>query len=163
MNQSAIAYISIGSNIDPRANLEEAVRLLASRATISGLSTVYRTPPEGTAIPQEDYLNCVVAIRTELAVDAVRPALLGPIENQLGRVRSEDPYAPRTIDLDLIGWECPGRPAWLHDRKVRDLHVRVPLAELAPHLAPRASLPESYQAVDDLSDRIRHLARGGAM
>ena len=164
MTPRATAYISIGSNIDPRRHLEAAVRLLALRARLAGVSTVYRTPPEGTATSQDDYLNCVAIIRTGLPREAIGPTLLAPIEGQLGRIRSEDRFAPRTIDLDLVAWERPGRPAWLHDRKMQDDHVRVPLAELAPHLvSPAPALPAGYQAMADLTAKLKRLARSSAM
>jgi GTP cyclohydrolase I len=61
---------------------------------------------------------------------------LRDLEDSLGRVRSDDPNAPRTIDLDLIdygsgGLEVAGRRLPSEDA-VRHAFVAVPLAELAP-------------------------------
>ena len=43
----ARAFVAVGSNIKPAANVRAAVRALALRARIVAISTVYRTAPEG--------------------------------------------------------------------------------------------------------------------
>jgi 2-amino-4-hydroxy-6-hydroxymethyldihydropteridine diphosphokinase len=51
------------------------------------------------------------------------------VENQVGRVRNENRYAPRTIDIDIILFdETPHNlETWNH------AFVIVPLAELVPN------------------------------
>ena len=107
------AFIAIGSNIDPAANVRLAVRSLARQLRISAISMVYRTDalerPVAPARPgalghaaQPPYYNCVVEIETGLAPLALKQGILRPIEASLGRIRGGDKFAPRTIDLDLI-------------------------------------------------------------
>ncbi|HMC12783.1 MAG TPA: 2-amino-4-hydroxy-6-hydroxymethyldihydropteridine diphosphokinase [Gallionellaceae bacterium] len=97
----ARAFIGIGSNIDPAENVRFAIRSLARKTRLVGISMVYCTDaldrPE-----QPPYYNCVVEIETEALPSEVKHGVLHSIENSLGRKRSEDKYAPRTIDLDLI-------------------------------------------------------------
>ncbi len=101
---AARAFVAVGSNIEPARKVREALRLLAARMRVVGVSTVYRTKalerPE-----QEDYYNCVVEVETDAPPLALRSGALRRIEAALGRKRSGDRFAPRTIDLDLIAYE----------------------------------------------------------
>jgi 2-amino-4-hydroxy-6-hydroxymethyldihydropteridine diphosphokinase len=93
-----LALISIGSNIDPENHLPLAAQKLKEIGSIVGFSTVYQNPAIGST-PQPDFLNAVAMIETDLTADAIRNTLRR-IEVDLGRLRNEDKYAPRTIDLD---------------------------------------------------------------
>lgn len=95
------AFVSAGSNIEPERNMREAVRHLASRVRVTALSTVYLTEPIGSPV-QPAYYNCVIEIETDLAPLELKQKVLHRVEQDLGRVRSSDKFAPRTIDLDLI-------------------------------------------------------------
>jgi 2-amino-4-hydroxy-6-hydroxymethyldihydropteridine diphosphokinase len=95
------AFISVGSNIEPAANVRRALAMLADRVHLAAISTVYLTAAIGR--PEQDpYYNCVAEIETDLAPREVKHALLRPIEDAMGRRRTADRYAPRPIDLDLI-------------------------------------------------------------
>lgn len=131
------AYIGIGSNIEPARNVIVAVRSLAQQTRVTGISTVYCTDaldrPE-----QPHYYNGVVEIETEVSPVEVKHGILRLIEKSLGRKRSEDKYAPRTIDLDLIIY---GNLAMDEgDIKLPDPEIlerpflAIPLFELAPDL-----------------------------
>ena len=116
----ARVFISIGSNIDPAENVRSALRLLAAQVRIVALSTVYRTaalgpppagPPEARAAPgapaepavrQPDFYNAVIECDTDLPPLQLKLHVLRPIEATLGRRRTADKYAPRTIDLDIL-------------------------------------------------------------
>ncbi|HET7832022.1 MAG TPA: 2-amino-4-hydroxy-6-hydroxymethyldihydropteridine diphosphokinase [Gallionella sp.] len=97
----ARAFIGIGSNIEPDKNVRAAVRSLVRQVHLVGVSTVYFTDALGCP-EQPPYFNCVVQIETSLSPMQVKHGVLRPIEDQLWRRRTEDKYAPRTIDLDLI-------------------------------------------------------------
>jgi 2-amino-4-hydroxy-6-hydroxymethyldihydropteridine diphosphokinase len=100
-NSLALAYVSVGSNIEPEQNIEAALGLLMNRVSVTAVSMFYRTEPIGR--PEQDpYLNGVFEILTDLPVREVTPLILNPIETQIGRVRSKDRFASRTLDLDLI-------------------------------------------------------------
>lgn len=107
---SARAFVGLGSNIDPRRNVFRALEILTEEPGIelTGISTIYLTravPPPGPSgrAPQDepDYLNCVLELHTTLDPEPLYLRLL-EVERLLGRVRSQDRYAPRTMDLDLL-------------------------------------------------------------
>ncbi len=100
-NNLALAYVSVGSNIEPERHVEAALSLLMESASVTAVSTFYRTEPIGRP-EQAPYLNGVFEILTNLPARKVTPVILHPIETKLGRIRSEDKYASRTLDLDLI-------------------------------------------------------------
>lgn len=120
------AYLSLGSNIDKERNMVRAVRLLSDAAHLVAVSSVYETAPVGNA-DQESFLNAAVVIETPLSAEALKREVLGPIEDRLGRRRSADKNAPRTIDIDIA----------LFNEEVLDpeiatrAHLAVPLAEVA--------------------------------
>ncbi len=95
------AFIAVGSNIKPEENVRAALLALAAQEQIVAISTIYRTRPEGRP-DQQDFYNCVVEIRTEKTPEALKFQVLRRIENGLGRERTSDKFAPRTIDLDLM-------------------------------------------------------------
>lgn len=140
-----IAFISLGSNIDPETNLRAAVRLLSEHAAILAVSSAYRTPPQGDT-HQADFLNLAVKLKTTLTPAEFKTQIITAIEQQLGRVR--DPHnknAPRTIDLDISLWNDEtldyGTKPWHIPEPdiLRFAHVAVPLAEIAPdYIHPEA-------------------------
>jgi len=95
------AFVSLGSNLDPETNLPEAVRLLAARSCLVATSHVYQTIPVGST-GQPDFLNAVALIETDLSAARLKSEVLEGIEQELGRVRTADKYAARTIDLDIL-------------------------------------------------------------
>ncbi len=131
----ARAFIGMGANVDPEANILRALGLLSSRARVVGVSTFYRTPAEGRP-EQPDYVNGVVAIETELPPRELKEGVLEGIEARLGRRRTGDKFAARPIDLDLLLYEDlvvdePGLALPPPDIERRPF-VAIPLAELAP-------------------------------
>ncbi len=131
------AFIGFGSNIAPSGNVRKALFLLAGRTRIVAISTVYRTAPLGRP-EQSAYFNGVVEIETELSPGELKRDVLREIERELGRTRTADRYAVRTIDLDLLiyddlVWETGD--VILPDPDIdRRPFLAIPLCELAPHL-----------------------------
>lgn len=129
------AYIALGSNIDPEANLPAAVVRLAELIEVAAASTVYETEPVG-APGAPRFLNAALRVRWAGTPHRLR-GLLRRVEAELGRVRTVDPNAPRTIDLDLalvpgLRLEDPGANLFLPDPEIpRRAHLAVPLAEIA--------------------------------
>jgi len=95
------AYVGVGSNVDPEANVPEALRRLARQARVTGVSTFYRTAAL-RAPGAPDFANGVWRVETELGPRALKFDVLRAIEEELGRRRTADGYAPRTIDLDVL-------------------------------------------------------------
>ena len=94
--------IGLGSNIDPEANLEQAVQELKSRFKVSKRSQWTRTKPIGIQ-DQPDFYNGALLMETELEQQSLRKELKR-IEDILGRDRSLPKFGPRTIDLDILIW-----------------------------------------------------------
>lgn len=128
-------FIALGSNIDPERNLPEAVRRLAARCELLAVSPVYETAPVGKT-DQPNFLNAAALIDTDRAAEVLKAQVLRAIEAELGRVRTEDKNAPRTIDLDiaLYGDQVLDTGTLrVPDPDIRrHAHVAVPLADLAP-------------------------------
>jgi GTP cyclohydrolase I len=129
--------IALGSNIDPERNLARAVTMLSRQPGIKleAASAIYESAPEGARTPQAAYLNAAVLVETHLDPHALKEALRS-IESALGRVRMEDKYASRPIDLDIAGYgqlvfDLDGSP--IPDPDIlRYPHIAVPLADVAP-------------------------------
>ena len=96
-----VAFISLGSNIQPEKNLLEAINLLSRHVKILRISTVYLTEPL-LHRSQPKYYNCVIKIETDIEPIKLKFDVLRAIEAELSRKRTDDKYAPRTIDLDLL-------------------------------------------------------------
>ena len=98
----AVVYLGIGSNIgDKEANCAEAIERLEGSDEIKILnkSSLYFTDPIGGP-PQDDYLNGVLKIETQLSPLDVLNALK-EIERMMGREEAER-NAPRVIDIDIL-------------------------------------------------------------
>ena len=117
-------YIGLGSNIDPEINLRAAVEALRQRVQMTALSGAWRSPAVGA--PGPDFLNAAAGLHTPFGAAALKAEVLAPIEDILGRVRTADPDAPRTIDLDILVFnnEVLDPAIWRH------AHLALPLAEL---------------------------------
>lgn len=99
------AYLGMGTNIGDRIqNLADAISALnlLPLTKVTDCSNVYETDPVGYA-EQDDFLNIVVEVETELNSDNLLGAALG-IEAGLGRVRTIK-NGPRIIDIDLLLYE----------------------------------------------------------
>ncbi len=144
------AFLGLGSNIDPDINMRKALELLGSHAEITGISTVYLTPAEERP-EQPSYYNCVVEVETDMPPVEFRLSVLKKIENALGRKRTEDKFASRTIDLDLILYNdmvVADEDLTLPDPQIlRRAFVAIPLNELSPALR----LPGSGLYVADIA------------
>lgn len=147
------AFISVGSNISPKKNIKKSLCLLSLKTRIIGISTVYLTAPEGRP-EQSPFYNLVVEIETEMFPEELKYRVLKTIEAQLGRVRTEDRYAPRTIDLDLILYDelvVKDKKFNLPDPDIlRRPFLAFPLDELAPTLV----LPGSGLAIKQVLTRL---------
>jgi len=149
--RESLAFISVGANIEPQHNIRTALALLQKRAPVVASSTFYRTEPLGRP-GQPLFLNGVWLIRSQSGPREVRDGILHPIERQLGRRRTADRFAPRTIDLDLILYDdlvVSDGDLTLPHGDLRRPFVYVPVLEL---------LADSSLAADEpLRDRIAAL------
>jgi len=126
MSELHSAYLSLGSNIQPETNLVRAIQLLQKYGRIEKISSAWESESVGAEGP--NYLNACVSLITSLAQAELKEQALLPIEIELGRRRSADKFAPRTIDIDIVvfdGQSCD-------DKYWEQAFVIVPLAEIYP-------------------------------
>lgn len=125
-------YIVLGSNIEPDRNIPLALELLKNESSITvvRVSSTWRTKPVDTCCT--DFLNTAALILSSLDHSSVKKNILAKIEEKLGRVRTPDKNAPRTIDIDIVAVnnEILEKNIFVLD------HLVFPLAEIAPHLQP---------------------------
>lgn len=147
------AFISLGSNIEPDLNLPKAIQKLSRLGKILAVSGVYQNRALGRS-EQPDYLNAAVLMETEYQALALRHELR-TIESELGRVRTEDKYAARTIDLDLCLFDklIIHSPEFeLPDPGIFErAHLALPLADLDPGFKH----PITDEALSEIANRIR--------
>lgn len=138
------AYLTIGSNIDPERHVRQAVALLAQHSRLVALSSVWQTTAVGAAGP--DFLNLAVLLETDLDAMALKYSLLRPLEEKMGRVRTENKNAPRTMDMDIV----------IFDDEVIDpaLWERAFLAVTFAELLPNLTHPHTGETLPQLAERL---------
>ncbi len=151
-------FIAVGSNLnDPVGQAQRAIEALRSVPDTEFVRTsqLYSSTPMGPQ-DQPDYINAVVEVNTQL-----RPLELldqtQAIELEQGRVRKDERWGPRTLDLDIILF---GDQVINNERltvphygmKVREF-VLYPLAEIAENLI----LPDGTE----LTNLLKQVDRNG--
>ncbi len=140
------AYISVASNLEPERNILEALRRLSGHGTIEAVSMFYVTGainrPE-----QPPYMNGVVRVTGEWTPHALKFDVLRLIEAALGRVRTADKFAARTMDLDIVlfGPRVIREPGLVIPDP--DIRTRPFLAAALLDLAPALVLPDTGEAL----------------
>jgi 2-amino-4-hydroxy-6-hydroxymethyldihydropteridine diphosphokinase len=120
------AYLILGSNIGPEVHLPKAVTKLSAYGVIQKISSAWENEPVGTTGP--NFLNACVLFESNFQQDDLKHKVISRIEDQLGRQRTSDKYAPRTIDIDIVIFDGS-----LLNYDLLDLaFVVVPLAEIHP-------------------------------
>ncbi len=122
------ACLLLGSNIRPEVHLPLAIELLRESVEIRRASSVWETPPVGSE--GANFLNAAILVDTPLDAVALKEQVLTPLEARLGRVRTADKNAARTIDLDLVVFNGVLLDPSLWEHAFR----AVPMAELLPGL-----------------------------
>jgi dihydroneopterin aldolase/2-amino-4-hydroxy-6-hydroxymethyldihydropteridine diphosphokinase len=149
----AEASIAVGSNIDPQRHILEAFERIKHYGRVTGVSTFYRTPALGRP-DQPPFINGVWRFETSVPARALKFDVFRKIESELGRVRTADKYADRTIDLDIVlyGDTVIDEP----DLKIPDPDIRtrpfiaIPLLELAPDLV----LPDTGEQLASIASAM---------
>ncbi|HAF62195.1 MAG TPA: 2-amino-4-hydroxy-6-hydroxymethyldihydropteridine diphosphokinase [Anaerolineaceae bacterium] len=138
------AYLLIGSNIQPKSNIQAALDLLRKSCSIVECSGIWKTTAYGSSGP--DFLNIVVKIDTTCDRQSIKAEIINPIETQLKRERFPDRNAPRTIDVDIIIYDGEVIDQGLWDK----FFITVPVAELLPELKD----PDSGRFLQDTAQEM---------
>jgi 2-amino-4-hydroxy-6-hydroxymethyldihydropteridine diphosphokinase len=132
----ATAWLSLGSNQQPEANLRAAGAALRARFGAVRFSPVYRTRAVGFDGP--DFLNAAAELDTELDPEAL-DAWLHALEDAQGRRRDVPRFSSRTLDVDLLLYNDqvlngPGNLRLPRPELAEQAFVLRPMLDLAPSL-----------------------------
>ncbi len=133
------AYVGVGSNLDHPDR--QVGRALSALAALSGTRLVCRSPLYGSeplgGKQQPTYVNAVAGLLTQQEPAALLDSLRS-LEHQLGRVRVDERWAPRVIDLDLLVFgqlqQASAELELPHPGIVQRNFVLYPLRDVAPGL-----------------------------
>ncbi len=127
------AWLSLGSNIDPKHRIPAAIEVLREQFGELVVSPVYES--EAVGFSGDNFWNLVVGIETRLPATELAQRLR-EIESEHGRVRGAEKFSSRTLDIDLLtyghrlidgeGVQVP------RDEILRYAFVLLPLSEVAP-------------------------------
>lgn len=145
MRKSHQAYLSLGSNIQAETNLVKAIELLQNYGKLEKISNAWESESVGAEGP--NYLNACVLLVTPLGQTELKDQALLPIEMGLGRQRSGNKFAPRTIDIDIVVFD--GKSS--DDKYWEQAFVVVPLAEIDPQYQN----PLTQEAIIKTATRLR--------
>jgi 2-amino-4-hydroxy-6-hydroxymethyldihydropteridine diphosphokinase len=144
LDQEVEVFLGLGSNIQAEQNLPRAVALLNQAVQVEAISTAWHTPAVGT--PGPNFLNAALLIHTRQSSQALKQNVIREIEAQLGRARTHDKNAPRTIDIDILIFDNRVIEPEIWERAF----LAVPLSELAPGLCN----PESGESLQHAAERL---------
>ena len=133
------AFIGLGSNLcDPQAQIIKAIDAikLIKDSSIKTVSSLYFSRPMGPQ-DQPDYMNAVAKITTQLSPLNLLDELQA-IESLAGRVRKDNRWGARILDLDILLFDNE----IIHNERLTVPHyglelrefVLLPLAEISPEL-----------------------------
>jgi len=127
------AYLSLGSNENPKHYLVLAVEVLKEQFGEILLSPIYRTVAVGFDGP--DFLNAAVRIETHWDVLQL-DIWLHQLEDKHGRKRNVPHFSNRTLDIDIIFFDdliFKGEKNLQIPRpELKHAFVLKPLADIAP-------------------------------
>lgn len=141
--------IALGSNLDnPHDQLKKAKSFLESISKRPVLtSSVYSSEPVGPS--EQDFLNAVIVIETDLTPNDLFEKLKNQEKNQ-GRPSRYPKWTARTIDLDIIAYDDlvlhTDSLIIPHSEYAKRLFVLLPLKDVLPDWRD----PESAQPIDEL-------------
>lgn len=152
-------FLEIGGNQGNRlANLQKCTMLIDKQiGKLVKQSSIYETPPWGFESKQLFY-NQVLLVESLLTPTQILKVLLD-IEKKLGRIRQQQKYSSRTMDIDILFFndEIIDNPQLEvpHPRLQHRLFVLKPLAEIAPdfiHPVLKKRISELLEICEDDSE-----------
>lgn len=148
-------YVSIGSNIESKKNIQQAIDLLKEFFGEIVLSPIYES--EAVGFEGDNFLNLVVKVETDLSVGDIS-RLFKSIEDKNGRDRTAEKFSARTIDLDILTYgNNVGRIDTVdlpRDEITKNAFVLLPLSDIAPD-EKHPVLQQSYASLWDNYDKSK--------
>ena len=155
MSESHFAYLNLGSNIQPEINLVQAIKLLRDYGEVQNVSNAWESKSVGAEGP--NYLNACVLFKCPFMQVELKEKIIRPIEAQLGRKRSENKFAPRTIDIDIVLFD--NKPN--NDKFWNYAFIIVPLAEIYPEYQNPLTQENIKETATRLRQKVWMERRGG--
>ena len=128
----SLITISLGSNIEPKLNLEKAIHEIAKFAALKKTSKIYKSKSMG--FEGNDFLNQVILCEVKVDLEETY-CKLKKIEKEMGRVKNVNKFSDRLIDLDLLTFNdeiSEGKITLPHKDILKYSFVLVPFAEIYP-------------------------------
>ncbi len=150
---SSSIYLSLGSNIQPEANLKLTINELRREFGDVMCSSVIETVAEGSTGP--NFLNAAAKIQTSLSIDELKFGYLRALETSLGRIRTVDKNSDRQIDLDISIVDHDPLDPTIWSR----VYLAVPLSELIPELMDPTTGKTLQMIAQELKSRVFWKAR----
>jgi len=152
-------YLLLGGNIGDKQRLftEARTNLNNCVGEIQLQSAVYETEPWGFESP-DLFWNQAIELQTNLTPDEVLEQTQ-MIEKQLGRIRKEDQYCSRIIDIDILfyGNHLINQENLIipHPRIQERKFALMPLDEIAPELIHPVFQKSIGQLLAECSDPLK--------
>lgn len=128
-------------------NIARGIDLLKKYGEIRKISTVWES--ESVGGPGPNYLNVCLLFVSTYTKAQLKEQVIDIIETQLGRIRTEDKYIPRTIDIDIILFDDKHTNA----KDWESAFMIVPLAEIYPEYQN----PFTGEIIGATAERLRKL------
>ena len=148
----SVAYLGLGSNIQPEKNITSAIQALKSDFSRAWFSAVYRSPAIG--LEGGDFINLAAGVETSLHPLELKQ-YLHELEDQHNRDRSVPRWSSRTLDIDILLYDdlyLVSPELEIPRKEITEMaHVLKPLADIAAeveHPAKRATIGQLWQAFE---------------
>ena len=134
----ALVYLLLGSNLGDKVKLIRKAKSYLEKKVgpIINESSLYKTEAWGNNL-MPDFLNQLLIVETKISAEVIL-SIIFEIENKMGRIRKEDQYISRTIDIDILFYDnliIKSKNLNIPHPKIEERRfVLIPLAQIAPDL-----------------------------
>ncbi len=151
-------WLSLGSNQQRKHHLCMAMRRLREHLGEALISPVYESDAEGFSGP--DFYNLIAGFETDQNPEELI-ALLYRIEDDLGRIRGEQKFSSRSIDIDLLTYGDQIISVCGKELPREDIlgyaFVLKPLADIAPQQLHPVTAKSYLQQWKEFSPKPQHM------
>ena len=144
MAEYHVAYLNLGSNIQAETNLPRALNRLLAYGEVQKVSNVWESKAVGATGP--NFLNVCARFRSTFSKADLKEQVIHHVETELGRIRSANKYASRTIDIDIVIFD----DEFINPDSWKLAYIVVPLAEVYPEYRN----PKTGETVGDIAARL---------
>tara|TARA_Y100000816_G_scaffold284337_1_gene262362 strand:+ start:438 stop:860 length:423 start_codon:yes stop_codon:yes gene_type:complete len=96
-------YVLVGSNIEPVENIKKGLSLIEQENKIFLIKQSSEYQSKAFGMEGDDFINKVINCSTDMNFRETLDYLKS-VEKRCGRIREENKFIPRTLDLDIIDW-----------------------------------------------------------